>query len=119
MAKALQTLWPSPMLHVEMDAFELMAEGAKLTNPSERREAFRVHCSNLQATLRNIATTQFSLVLDFLLRDAQQFAKCLEALSARSVHVVGVKCDLQALEAREVQRGDRDIGLAACRTYHP
>ena len=119
LAKALQRMWPSPMLHVDLDSFELMAEGAKLTTVSERREAFLVHCANLQATLRNISTTQFSLVLDFVLRDAEQFASCLDALSARSVHIVGVKCELQTLEARELQRGDRDIGLARAQFEHP
>ena len=118
LAKALQRLWPLPMLHVDLDAFELMAEGTKLMTVAERREAFRVHCANLQATLRNIAATQFSLVLDFVLRDAQQFANCLNALSSRSVHVIGVKCDLQSLEARELQRGDRDIGLARTQFGH-
>jgi chloramphenicol 3-O phosphotransferase len=118
LAKALQRLWPSAMLNVDMDAFELMAEDAKLKTPNERREAFRLHCANLQATLRNIAASQFSLVLDFVLRDAPQFANCLEALSTRSVYVIGVKCDLQALEAREVQRGDRDIGLARAQFGH-
>ena len=119
LAKALQQLWPAPMLHVDLDAFELMAEGTTLTTVNERREAFRVHCANLQATLRNIAATNFSLVLDFVLRDAAQFAKCLDALSARSVHLIGVRCDLEALEAREVKRGDRDIGLARAQFDHP
>jgi chloramphenicol 3-O phosphotransferase len=119
LAKALQGLWLSPMLHVDMDAFELMAEGTKLTTPNERREAFRVHCANLQATLRNIAASPFSLVLDFVLRDAHQFANCLDALSGRKTHVVGVKCTLDALEKRELQRGDRHIGLARSQFDHP
>jgi chloramphenicol 3-O phosphotransferase len=119
LAKALQRLWPSPMLHVDLDAFELMAEGTTLTTVDELRAAFRVHCANLQATLRNISASQFSLVLDFVLRDAQQFANCLDALSARSVYLIGVKCDLLALEAPELQRGDRDIGLARAQIGHP
>ena len=58
------------MLHVEIDAFELMSERTKLTTVSDRCEAFREHCANLHATLRNIEATQFPIVLDFNLRDA-------------------------------------------------
>jgi chloramphenicol 3-O phosphotransferase len=119
LARALQALWPTPLLHVDMDAFELMSEGTRLPTLEHRREAFRLHCANLQATLRNIAATQFSLVLDFVLRDSGQFTRCLDALSGRCVHVVGVKCDLEVLEARERQRGDRDIGLSRSQFAHP
>lgn len=119
LARALQARWPGPLLHVDLDAFELMSEGTLLPTLDDRREAFRLHCANLQATLRNIAATRFSLVLDFVLRDAAQFARCLDALSGRAVYVVGVRCDLDVLEARERQRGDRDIGLGRAQFAHP
>jgi chloramphenicol 3-O phosphotransferase len=119
LARALQALWPTPLLHVDLDAFELMSEGARMPSPEVRREAFRLHCANLQATLRNIATSQFSLVLDFVLRDSLQFTRCLDALSGRAVYVIGVRCDLEVMEARERQRGGRDIGLSLGQFGHP
>ena len=96
-----------------------MSEGTLLPTLEDRREAFRLHCANLQATLRSISASRFSLVLDFVLRDAAQFARCLDALSGRAVYVVGVRCDLDVLEARERQRGDRDIGLGRAQFAHP
>lgn len=118
LARSLQALWPDPLFHVDLDAFELMSEGTRLSGWEERRQAFRLHCANLQATLRNIAATQFSLVLDFVLRDSAQFTRCLDALSGRPVYVVGVRCDLEVMESRERQRGDRDIGLSRAQFAH-
>lgn len=61
-----------------------------------------------------MARSGLRLVLDEVLFDgAESQRQWNDALAGLEVLWVGVKCDLAVLEAREVARGDRVVGMAA------
>jgi chloramphenicol 3-O phosphotransferase len=111
-ARALQANAPTPVFHIAMDAFACMSNRGDMRSDAERDQAFRLHCRSLQSTLRNVAASQFDIVLDLVLRDEQEFASCLSALSPRPTFVFGIWCPLEVLEERERAREDRGNGMA-------
>ena len=111
-AKALQANSPTPVFHVAMDAFACMSNRLDMRSDAERDQAFRLHCQNLRSTLRRIAASHFDIVVDLVLRDEDEFAACLDALSSRPTFVIGVWCPLEVCEERERGREDRATGMA-------
>ena len=59
-----------------------------------------------------IAHTGMNLILDEVILTADLRKEWVEHLSGTDVMLVGVRCDLQELERRESERGDRVIGQA-------
>lgn len=59
-----------------------------------------------------IARTGVNLILDEVILTADLRNQWVEHLSGTDVMLVGVRCDLQELERREIERGDRVIGQA-------
>ena len=59
-----------------------------------------------------IARTGMNLILDEVILTADLRNQWVEHLSGTDVMLVGVRCDLQELERREIERGDRVIGQA-------
>jgi len=53
-----------------------------------------------------------NLILDEVILTADLRKEWVEHLSGTDVMLVGVRCDLQELERREIERGDRVIGQA-------
>jgi chloramphenicol 3-O phosphotransferase len=111
-AKALQRNSSSAVFHIELDAFVCMANRGDMASDAERNVAYKLHCQNLQATLSNVGKSHFELVLDTVLRDDEEFGKCLQALIPRPIYLIGITCPLEVLEERERARGDRGIGTA-------
>ena len=118
-ARALQATSPTPVFHIAMDAFACMSNRGDMRSDVERDQAFRLHCRSLQSTLRNVAASHFDIVLDLVLRDEEEFAACLRALTPRPVFVIGVWCPLDILEERERTREDRGNGMAREQFGHP
>ena len=127
-AKALQTITTERFLHVEMDAFLQMlpetsfghpegltfetihAGGNPLvvirTGPVAER-AFR----GMRHAIAAMAAKGNNLIVDDVMM-GNAGAEYAELLSAFEVFRVGVFARLEILEARELHRGDRLIGLA-------
>ena len=118
-AKALQVNSPTPVFHIAMDAFSCMSNRADMRSDEEREQAFRLHCRNLQSTLRNVAASHFDIVVDLVLRDEGELAACFAALSPRPTFLIGVFCPLEILEERERAREDRGNGMAREQFGHP
>jgi chloramphenicol 3-O phosphotransferase len=118
-ARALQANSPTPVFHIAMDAFSCMSNRADMRSDEERDQAFRLHCQSLQSTLRNVAASHFDIVVDLVLRDEEEIAACLAALSSRPTFVIGVWCPLEILEERERAREDRGNGMAREQFGHP
>lgn len=62
---------------------ERTSVNSNMRSQAEIDLAFAVHCENLQATLRRICASECDIVLDLVLRDEDQLAECLRALSSR------------------------------------
>jgi len=127
-AKALQTKTAEPFLYVAMDAFidmlpesswghpdglafETVQEDGKpsviiKTGPVAER-AFR----GMRHGIAAMAAQGNNLIVDEVLLGSEK-AEYAELLSPFEVSMVGVFAPLEVLEARELQRGDRLIGLA-------
>lgn len=59
-----------------------------------------------------IARTGMNLILDEVILTADLRQEWVERLSGMDVMLVGVRCDLEELERREIERSDRVIGQA-------
>lgn len=71
--------------------------------------------ATLKAHIRSVAAiarTGMNLILDEVILTADLRKEWVEQLSGTDVMLVGVRCDLQELERRERERGDRVIGQA-------
>jgi chloramphenicol 3-O phosphotransferase len=118
-AKALQANAPVPAFHIAMDAFAEMSNQRDMRSDAERVQALKLRCENLRATLRNVAASHFDIILDLVLRDEDEFAACMSALSPRPTYVIGIRCPLAVLEERERERPDRGEGMAREQFGHP
>jgi chloramphenicol 3-O phosphotransferase len=127
-AKALQAITADPFLHVEMDAFlqmlpeasfgrpdgvtfETIDEGGKpsviiRTGPMASR-VFR----GMRHAIAALAAQGNNLIIDEVLLGPER-EEYIGILSPFEVFLVGVFAPLEILEARELQRGDRLVGLA-------
>jgi len=127
-AKALQTITAEPFLHIAMDAFLDMLPEASFGQPDglvfesvqedgkplviirEGPVAMRAFRGMRHAIAAMAAQGNNLIVDDVLIGDEK--AEYVDLLSAFDVFRVGVFAPLHVLEARELQRGDRMIGLA-------
>ncbi len=70
--------------------------------------ALKAHILSVAA----IARSGINLILDEVILTPDLRKEWVEHLSGMDVMLVGVRCDLQELERREIERGDRVIGQA-------
>lgn len=120
LATALQKASPKPIFHVNFDAFECMTEYANFEASADRSDVWKIHCHNVRSTLITHAESRFDLVFDTVLRDQKAFDYFMLALcQRRPTFAIGVSCDLEVMEKRERNRGDRDLGLARRQLGHP
>lgn len=71
--------------------------------------------ATLKAHIRSVAAiarTGMNLILDEVVLTDDLRKEWVEHLSGTDVMLVGVRCDLEELERREIERGDRVIGQA-------
>ena len=128
LARALQVVTAEPFLHVPMDAFLEMMPPRYANHP----EAFhfvplegsappQVATSmgpygarvmqGMRSAIAAMARDGLNLIIDTVMLDDEW--RLFEGLLAEfDVHLVGVFADIDVVEAREKQRGDRDIGQA-------
>lgn len=128
-AKALQTMTTDCFLHVEMDAFlemlpeaswghpdgitfETVQEDGKPSVVIKSGPAAARMLRGMRRAIAAMAVQGNNLIVDEVLLGSEQRGEYAELFSAFEVYCVGVFAPLDVLEARELQRGDRMIGLA-------
>jgi chloramphenicol 3-O phosphotransferase len=127
-AKALQAIAAEPFLHVEMDAFMALLPERFFGDPTglvfetvleDGNPSVVVHTGSVvENTLRGMrhavaamaAQGNNQIVDDVML--GNEAAEYAELVAPYRLYRVGVFAPLDLLEARERQRGDREIGLA-------
>ncbi|MDP3760139.1 MAG: AAA family ATPase [Ramlibacter sp.] len=114
LARALQECAPDPFLHVQLDVFRDMEPPGYFRKGQPEVSALRLAalCRAMNATCAEYARHGQNVLLDHAL-PAQGWRYLAEDLDSFAVLLVGVRCSLEKLEARERSRGDRPIGLAA------
>ncbi|MDZ4736888.1 MAG: chloramphenicol phosphotransferase [Rhodospirillaceae bacterium] len=127
-AKALQAITAEPFLHVEMDAFMTMLPDSYFGDPAgmvfetileDGKPSIVIHTGPMvENALRGMrhavaamaAQGNNQIVDDVML--GNENAEYTALLAPYRLYRVGVFAPLEVLEARERQRGDREIGLA-------
>ena len=114
LARELQSCLPRPFLHVQLDAFRDMEPGGYFQKGQPALTALRLAalCRAMNATSAEYARHCQHVFLDHVL-PAQGWKYLVEDLCSFEVLLVGVRCSLEELEARERRRGNRPLGLAA------
>ena len=132
-ARALQATWHGPLLHLGIDTMLAMLPGAYVGTAPRAHEGFefqhdtddrgpivRVRSGPLGRKLTAsfagivalLAADEHDVVVDYVLFDTTELVPWLRELRRFPVYFVAVRCDVAALEARELARGDRMVSLA-------
>ena len=112
-ARAIQKQASAPYIHLQVDMVlgAVHWEGASV---SERRdECFQACITNFHKSLPVLITPPFYGIIDHVILREDKYIECLDCLSDLSYITVGVRCPLEVAIKRELDRGDRKIGLAA------
>ena len=128
-ARALQQICARPFLHVAMDAFldmlpeemfghadgmifETLEDGGKPSVAIRTGPVMDVAMRGMRRAIAAMAGQGNSLIVDDVIIDPADEADYRGVLSGFETRFVGLLAPLAVLEARELARGDRQIGLA-------
>lgn len=128
-ARALQQITARPFLHVAMDAFldmlpeamfghadgmifETLDEGGKPSVAIRTGPVMDRAMRGMRRAIAALAREGNNLIVDDVILEAADVMDYRDLLSAFEVRHVGLFAPLAVLEARELARGDREIGLA-------
>ncbi len=132
-AKALQHLYPTPLLLLGIDTFFNMLpseyvgfgpksnEGFQFINETQsgknivavKTGFYGQKLENSSAKLINLlADDGHNIILDEVILEKESLIKyCHSQLSLQTVYFIGIKCDIATIEEREILRDDRALGL--------
>ena len=132
-ARALQASWHGPLLHLGIDTVLGLLPAAYVGMGTRAHEGFEFYhdadargpvvrirsgpvgrklAESFARVVALLAADGHDLVVDYVILDTQDLVPYLRELRPFPVCFVGVRCDLGALEARELARGDRLPNLA-------
>ncbi|MEZ5412937.1 MAG: hypothetical protein R3F03_01360 [Opitutaceae bacterium] len=113
LAQTLQQRAGEPVLHAALDTFTDMYAWSAITDEETRRICHRTGVDNFHQTLRLLAAGPHAIVVDHVFEQRAWADATLAALTTRRVFMIGVRCPLATLQAREQSRPDRRPGMAA------
>jgi chloramphenicol 3-O phosphotransferase len=117
----------TPFVHMSFDTYLalfptrfLEAEGIYLSNiplseVENQSSAAGYYAKLVQGFHRSVAamaSTGLDIIVDHAIKNEAWFLECYALLHSYKVYFVGINCALHILEAREIARGDRPIGLS-------
>jgi chloramphenicol 3-O phosphotransferase len=128
-AKALQAITSKPFLHVAMDAFLEMLPETMLDHPDgllfeathddgkpivaiKTGPVFERAMRGMRHAVAAIAEQGNNVIVDEVMIESGIAQDYRALLRSYDLHMVGLFAPLDVLEARELARGDREIGLA-------
>ena len=111
-AKSIQRQSPAPVIHAELDLFLGMIDWSAIATIEEKNECFRNCVDNFYSNLSILATSPYMVVVDQVFEQYEWYEACKKSLQNRTTYFIGIHCPLDALENRELSRGDRRIGIA-------
>jgi chloramphenicol 3-O phosphotransferase len=117
-ARAIQRSSTTPALHASLDAFTDMFDWKSVNGDATRKECHQVGVSNFHSALGILASGRFPIVVDHVFETRSWFEECFAALGAARIFYVGVRCPVEVLEKRELDRGDRRIGMGRWQADH-
>ncbi|MEN8675621.1 AAA family ATPase [Nocardioides sp.] len=113
-AQALAVRMPTPWLVMPVDLFHSIRSRPpqRLLSQDEWDSVFRRTRSAYHRALAGAAAAGCDVVGDHVLSERWRLTELLELTHEIDVLLVHITCDLEELERREQQRGDREIGTA-------
>ncbi|CAN5789195.1 hypothetical protein BH11PSE1_BH11PSE1_15000 [soil metagenome] len=128
-ARALQQICARPFLHVSMDAFldmlpralighpdglvfETLDDGGKPSVASHSGPVMDAALRGMRRAIAAMAAAGNHIIVDDVILDSLDEADYREVLVGFETRFVGLFAPLEVLEARELARGDRVIGLS-------
>ncbi|MCG2592895.1 chloramphenicol phosphotransferase CPT family protein [Ramlibacter sp. XY19] len=118
LAKAMQQQSDAPLHHVQLDAFRAMEppgywDGWEQRDEIDRQAMMSALCGAMFAAVLQYSRHGQQTILDVALTNPQARRLLVDHLQGWPAYLVGVHCSPAELDRRELQRGDRKIGLAA------
>ncbi len=111
LTKALQSHLEKPYLHFSEDTFFSMLPEKPLSQDEFMTYGLRVYEGFARAA-KVMVECQNNLIVDTVAWHPESMTGFVRAFAGIKVLAVGVHCDLEILEIREQQRGNRTAGLA-------
>ena len=111
-AKELQRAAREPYLHVSVDGFlHQLPQSVLADHRALARELPRL-IAGFHSSAAAIARAGNNIIVDSVLQEPSWVVPCAQAFQGLDVLFVAVRCSLETLERREVERGDRHRGMA-------
>lgn len=133
-SKAIQHLSDEPWLHIGVDnlidlmpsRFVMFGDKSEVgyfkytSDKNERGNAIKIQCSEkgnkmfnmLPKFAKQIADLGENIIIDEVLIGKSQKDIYFETLQPHKIYFVGVYCDLDVMQSREILRGNRCVGLS-------
>jgi chloramphenicol 3-O phosphotransferase len=103
--------------HMPVDAFHAMRGDREMTQDDLQAEIDRT-AKGFHRAVAGMAAGGNNLVVDHPLSRRWRLLDLLDVLVPENTVLVGVRCPLPELQRREIERGDRLVGLAAMQYPH-
>ncbi|WP_411081882.1 phosphotransferase-like protein [Streptomyces sp. cmx-18-6] len=103
--------------HMPVDAFHAMRCKGEIAEEDLQAEIDRT-AKGFHRAVAGMAAAGNNLVVDYPLSRRWRLLDLLDQLVPEDTVLVGVRCPLPELERREIERGDRQRGLAALQYDH-
>jgi chloramphenicol 3-O phosphotransferase len=111
-AKELQKAAREPYLHASIDAFLHQLPASILEDHAALARELPRLLAAFNSSSAAIARAGNNVIVDSVLQEPSWVAPCVMAFEGLEVLFVAVRCSLEALENREIERGDRHRGMA-------
>ncbi|WP_110944716.1 phosphotransferase-like protein [Streptomyces niger] len=111
-AQELLGLLNGSWFHMPVDAFHAMRSKCEIVDEDLQAEIDRT-AKGFHRAVAGMAAAGNNLVVDYPLSRRWRLLDLLDLLVPADTTLVGVRCPLPELERREIERGDRERGLAA------
>ena len=116
-ARELLTILNGIWFHMPVDAFHAMRCDRDIADEELQAEIDRT-AKGFHRAVAGMAAGGNNLVVDYPLSRRWRLLDLLDLLVPENTVLVGVRCPLPELERREIERGDRQRGLAAMQYHH-
>jgi chloramphenicol 3-O phosphotransferase len=110
-AKALQEALEEPYLHLSVDSFFEMIH-PRFHDAELPREVMIALMQGFHRSVAGLASAGNNVIVDHVLAGKPLLRDCVELMGDMPVLFVGVHAPLEALKQRELERGNRHVGLA-------
>jgi chloramphenicol 3-O phosphotransferase len=111
-ARELLDILDGTWFHMPVDAFHAMRCKCAIADADLQAEIDRT-AKGFHRAVAGMAAAGNNLVVDYPLSRRWRLLDLLDLLVPENTVLVGVRCPLLELERREIERGDRQLGIAA------